>query len=138
MPLPYHEVYIGALDVSRFVHSVNNISKNEARIYFQKRLKRESQLYEDLRLLTKSMRSYPVFIRAGNRLVMAYARIEFFGHGVHIYDPDGLRSKIQNLSEAINNFGLSIAEIMTPALENVANAIAELGMSIEDLNDGED
>lgn len=151
MSLPYHEVYIGALDVSRFVWSVIDErmifthNQRDVRINFRARIRRDSKLYEDLRLLAKTQMIVPVYFKSGDLKGVMQARTEFFGHGIDCFAPFGIRANVIQISNGLHEAALAAM----PAIQNTIDAIAALGISMNqidlsafealgEINDGED
>lgn len=58
------------------------------------------------------------------------AKVEFFGHGLHFFAPLGLRANVIQLSNSIQEAALAAL----PAIQNMADAIASLGVSIGDID----
>lgn len=151
MSLPYHEVYIGALDVSRFVWSIVDErmifthNQRDVRINFRARIRRDSKLYEDLRLLSKTQMIVPVYFKSGDLKGVMQARTEFFGHGIDCFAPFGIRANVIQISNTL----YEAAQAVMPAIEQFADAIANLGVNMREIdlsafdalgrnNDGED
>lgn len=151
MSLPYHEVYIGALDVSRFVRSVSDDTQvlthdgRDGTIHFHARIRRDSKLYEDLRLLAKTQMIVPVYFKSGDLKGVMQARTEFFGHGIDCFAPFGIRANVIQISNGLHEAALAAM----PAIQNTIDAIAALGISMNqidlsafealgEINDGED
>lgn len=136
MPRPYHEVYIGALDVSRFVWSVVdermtfNANMRDVRINFRARIRRDSKLYEDLRLLSKTQMIVPVYFKSWDLKGVMQARIEFFGHGIDCFAPFGIRANVIQISNTL----YEAAQAVMPAIEQFADAIATLGVNMGDID----